>query len=117
MVGTKSCHAKIARQMTKGTYMKSEMPAITRRRNRHDRAPTCTPIASAFLPKNLSKQARTKLDLRVVQRHRLLRISLPHEPRLRHASHSTKQPEREEHESEVEEPTVHRRALLRRAEA
>ena len=101
----------------KGMYVNSEMPAITRQRNRHDRASACTPIASAFLPKNLSKQARTKLDLRVVQWHRLLRISPPHEPRFRHASHCTKPPEREEHESEVEEPTVHRRALLRRAEA
>ena len=30
----------------------------------------------------------------------------PYEPRLRHAPHSTKPPEREEHKSEVEEPSV-----------
>ena len=66
--------------------------------------------------KNLSKQARTELDLRVVQRHHLLCISPPHEPHFRHAPHSTKPPEREEHESEVEELSVLGRALLHRAE-
>ena len=58
MVGTKSCHAKMATQTMKGTCVNSEMPAITRQRNRHDRGSTCTPIASAF-PLKKSLKAST----------------------------------------------------------
>jgi len=61
---------------------------------------------------------RTKLDLRVVQRHRLLRIRPPDRPRLRHAPDRADPPKRKQHEGEIEQPRLHGRArLVRRARA
>ena len=61
---------------------------------------------------------RTKLDLRVVQRHRLLRIRPPDRLRLRHAPDRADPPKRKQHEGEIEQPRLHGRArLVRRARA
>ena len=110
-------------QMMKGMYVNNEIKAITRQRNRHDRASAeGQAYASRKVPKgdnNKNKtKGRTKLNLRVVQRHRLLRIRTSDNARLRHAPQRADPPEREEHQREVEQPRLQRRPLLlRRAEA
>ena len=94
--------ANMAMQTIKGMYVNNEMTAITRQRNRHDRASAAKHVSS-FRPVPEGKlKTRTKLNLRVVQRHRLLRISPSDNPRLWHTPHCADPPERKEHRSEVE---------------
>src|SRR5216683_2819657 len=112
----------MAMQMMKGMYVNNEIKAITRQRNRHDRASAegkhMHHVSFQKEIKKNKKKGRTKLNLRVVQRHRLLRIRTSNNARLRHAQQRADPPEREEHQREVEQPRLQRRPLLlRRAEA
>ena len=119
-----TCHrpAKMATQTIKGMYVNNEITAITRHRNRHDLASTLQlkshyHVSSSRVPKTIN-QKRTEFNLRVVQRDRLLRISTPNDPRLRHTPHCADPPKREDHKANVEQPRMDGGPiLLRRAKA
>lgn len=95
----------------KGMYVMSETADMMRQRKRHERASACPNVRrqqqrAQRCQSNDSE--RTVLDLRVVQRDRLLRVRPADAPRLWYAPEGRDPPQREEDEADEEYPCMHR---------